>query len=60
MEEKKSKRGGARVNAGRKNPPKTKPMALRLDVDLVEYLNTKSNKNRFINDSIRKEKEREK
>lgn len=57
--EKKSKRGGARPNSGRKNPPKTKPMALKVDLDLVDYINTKSNKNRFINDCVREKKERE-
>lgn len=34
-----------------------KMMSFKIDLDLVEYLNTKPNKGRYINELIRSEKE---
>lgn len=34
-----------------------KMMSFKIDLDLVEYLGTKPNKGRYINDLIRKEKD---
>ena len=35
-----------------------KMMAFKIDLDLIEYLNTKPNKGRYINDLIKADKEK--
>lgn len=55
----KSGSGGQREGAGRPKGAKTTAISFRMDNDLVEYVNTKENKNRFINNCIREKKERE-
>lgn len=45
--------GGRRQGSGRKTIGQ-KPMALKLDNDLLPYVQSQPNKNRFINDCIRK------
>lgn len=49
----KTKSGGRREGAGRKKGINQTPFPLRLDNDLVEYVKSKSNRNRFINACIR-------
>ena len=36
-----------------------KMMSFRLDIDNIEYLNTKANKGRFINELLTREREKE-
>ena len=51
-------RGGKRENAGRKEGRTQTPVSVRLDNDLLIYLNEHAeNKNAYINDSVRKAKE---
>ena len=51
-------RYGRRKNAGRKEGRTQTPVSVRLDNDLLQYLNdTAENKNAYINDSVRKAKE---
>lgn len=51
-------RGGKRENAGRKEGRTQTPVSVRLDNDLLQYLNEHAeNKNAYINDSVRKAKE---
>lgn len=55
MEETKKQRGGKREGAGRKPVGvSTHPMALKLDNDLYDILNSHGlNKNRYINNAVR-------
>ncbi len=60
MEERKiENRGGKRERAGRPAGSNTTSMHLRLKNSLLEYVNSKPNKNGFINDCIEKEMLRE-
>lgn len=60
MEEKKDSRGGKRQGAGRPKGEECTSIHLRLRNSLLEYVNSKGNKNGFINDCIEKEMLREK
>lgn len=59
MEEKKSNRGGARPNSGRKPGSSMTPISLKLQTELLEVFegikeNDKAfNRNTYINDAIR-------
>ena len=60
MEERKiENRGGKRERAGRPAGSNTTSMQLRLKNSLLEYVNSKPNKNGFINECIEKEMLRE-
>ena len=61
MEELKKKRGGKREGAGRKAVGlSTTAMSLKLDNDLYIALNNQGlNKNRYINDAVRKAMKRD-
>lgn len=48
--------GGKREGSGRKQGANQTAKTYRIDNDLLEYLNTKKNKNKFINDLIRSSK----
>lgn len=51
-------KGGKRTGAGRPKSEATKTiMSLRIDPDLIDYVNMQENKSKFINDCIRKNKE---
>lgn len=51
-------KGGKRAGAGRPKSEVTKTiMSLRIDPDLIDYVNMQENKSKFINDCIRKQKE---
>ena len=51
-------RGGKRENAGRKEGRTQTPVSVRLDNDLLKFINEHAvNKNAYINDSVRKAKE---
>lgn len=53
-----ARRGGYRENAGRKEGRTQTPVSVRLDNDLLQYLNDHAeNKNAYINNSVRKAKE---
>lgn len=55
----KGKSGGKRQGSGIPKSEQTKfIMSLRLEPDLVDYVSQKENKSKFINDCIRKEKDR--
>ena len=58
-EKKKENRGGKREGAGRPRGVNTTSIHLKLRNELVEYVNSKGNKNGFINDCIEKEMKRE-
>lgn len=54
-EKKKEKRGGKREGAGRKATGiTTKAMSLKIDLDIYAALNGVANKNRYINEAVRK------
>lgn len=54
----KGKSGGKRAGTGRPKSEVTKTiMSLRIDPDLINYVNMQDNKSKFINDCIRKNKE---
>lgn len=55
----KGKSGGKREGAGRPTGINQKSVLVKFDLDLIEYLNSKENRNRFINDCIREKKEQE-
>ena len=55
----KGKSGGRREGAGRPRGVKQKPISLKLDLGLLERLNTVKNRNGFINDAVREKLERE-
>jgi hypothetical protein len=55
----KGKSGGKRDGAGRPLGVNQKAVLVKFDIDLLDYLNSKDNRNRFINDCIREKKERE-
>lgn len=55
----KGKSGGKREGAGRPTGVNQKSVLVKFDLDLIEYLNSKENRNRFINDCIRERKEKE-
>lgn len=55
----KGKSGGKREGAGRPTGINQKSILVKFDLDLIEYLNSKENRNRFINDCIREKKEQE-
>lgn len=55
----KGKSGGKRERAGRPTGINQKSVLVKFDLDLIEYLNSKENRNRFINDCIREKKEKE-
>lgn len=55
----KGKSGGKREGAGRPTGVNQKSVLVKFDLDLIEYLNSKENRNRFINDCIREKKEEE-
>lgn len=56
----KNKCGGKREGAGRPKSDNPKPVIpFRLDTDLIDYVNSKDNRSKFINDCIREKKERE-
>lgn len=59
MEEKISKRGGKRAGAGRPAGIKTTQICLKLRNELLDYVNSKPNKNGFINDCIEERMKRE-
>ena len=51
-------KGGKRAGAGRPKSEVTKTiMSLRIDPDLIDYVNMQDNKSKFINECIRKNKE---
>lgn len=45
--------GGKREGAGKPKGLNQKAISVRIDLDLYEYVSSKTNKNRFINDCIR-------
>lgn len=52
----KGKSGGKRAGAGRPKSESTKTiMSLRIDPDLIDYVNLQENKSKFINECIRKQ-----
>lgn len=54
----KGKSGGKRTGAGRPKSSLAKTiMSLRIDPDLIDYVNLQENKSKFINNCIRKQKE---
>lgn len=55
----KGKSGGKRKGAGRPRGVKQKPISLKLDLVLLERLNTVKNRNGFINDAVKEKLERE-
>lgn len=55
----KGKSGGRREKAGRPAGINQKAISVKIDMDLLDFINSKENRNRFINECIRKEKERE-
>lgn len=55
----KGKSGGKRDGAGRPLGVNQKPVLVKFDSDLLDYLNSKDNRNRFINECIREKKEQE-
>lgn len=55
----KGKSGGKREGAGRPRGVKQKPILFKLDLGLLERLNTVKNRNGFINDAVREKLERE-
>lgn len=59
MDEKKNTQVGTRRLYSAKGERGQRMMSFRLDVDNIEYLNTKPNKGRFINDLISKAREQE-
>lgn len=56
----KGKCGGKREGAGRKRVLFGKSYHYKADVDLVNIIDSQSNKNRFINDAVREKAEKEK
>lgn len=52
----KGKSGGKRTGAGRPGGVSQKAISVRVDLDLIPYLESQPNRNRFINDCIRKQK----
>lgn len=56
MSETEKKHGGKRVGAGRKKDAPvvgSKKMSIRIDIDLIDFLNNQENKARLINNLIR-------
>lgn len=49
----KGRSGGKREGAGKPKGLNQKAISVRLDLDLYEYISSKANKNRFINECIR-------
>lgn len=47
------------IRKGRNRPNRitTKMMSFRLDIENIEYLNTKANKGRYLNELIQKDRE---
>lgn len=55
----KGKSGGAREGAGRPKLDNPKPtIQFRIDVDLLDFVNSSSNRSKLINECIRNEKNR--
>jgi hypothetical protein len=52
----KGKSGGKREGSGRPSGINQKAISVKIDIDLIDYLNSKDNRNRFINDCIREKK----
>lgn len=59
MTEKKSNQAGTRKAYAARGEKAQRMMSFRLDYDNVEYLNTKPNKGRFLNDLVARERESE-
>lgn len=56
----KNKSGGKRKGAGRPKSDNPKQIiSLRIEPDLIEYVNSKKNRSKFINNCIREKIERE-
>ena len=56
----KNKSGGKRKGAGRpKSDNRKQIISLRIEPDLIEYVNSKKNRSEFINNCIREKIERE-
>lgn len=56
----KGKSGGKREGAGKPKGLNQKAISVRIDLDLVSYLESKGNKNRFINNCVREKMNSEK
>ena len=55
----KGRSGGAREGAGRPKSNEVKPIIqFRVDVDLIQFLNSSPNRSKLINECIRNEKKR--
>lgn len=59
MEEKKTMQAGTRRAYTADGERGQKMMSFRLDIENIQYLNTKPNKGRFINELIARERERD-
>lgn len=59
MEQKKAKQAGTRRAYTADGERGQKMMSFRLDLENIEYLNTKPNKGRYINELIARERERD-
>ena len=59
MDEKKNTQAGTRRAYSAKGERGQRMMSFRLDLDNIEYLNTKPNKGRYINELIAREREQE-
>lgn len=55
MEKKNEERNRQRKNYAKRGERSQKLMTFRIDNDKIEYLNTKTNKGRYINDLIEKD-----
>ena len=55
----KGKSGGKRDGAGRPSGLNQKPIAVRLDLDLLDRLSSVGNRNGFINNAVREKLDRE-
>lgn len=53
------KRGGKRPGAGRPKGTNTTPIPFKIRNELLVYVNSKPNRNGFINDCIQKQKDNE-
>jgi hypothetical protein len=59
MTEKKINQAGTRRAYSAKGERGQRMMSFRLDIDNIEYLNTKPNKGRYINDLIAADREKQ-
>lgn len=59
MNEKKTNQAGTRREYSARGKASQKMMSFRLDIENIEYLNTKPNKGRYINDLISADREKQ-